>query len=808
MPGKLSHRMPPGRRLILALVAALLLIAAAVLTHAWIMQRTAAQSVALQAAEQGSRALSTYTSLLRSHSEDLAKALASQGITAQARSTFPGVESTEIVRVGRLGLADPAFDPHQLRNNIEMHLVGQVAAGATPGPEAYQSSGRWLLAMAVAIPGNETANGVLLVRANLATIEQSILPETGITAELSLWARAADGSFQPVGAERVHAPGHRLTRIATQIAPIHSGFSTQPGITDGIPFGILPVLLLIGAAGAALAGLILFCFRTMTRNLREDSLKLTELALRQRSATASVPTLHFEHLSDLGDALVKLRRELQTGAGRSRETGHSAQPAARDELQDALEITDPVVDAAGAGEPPPEIPARLFRDYDIRGLAVELTPALARAIGQAVGSEALDRGRSSVVVGTDGRHSSPALREHLVGGLLASGCDVIDIGTVATPMLYFACHHLQGMTGVMVTGSHNPADHNGFKIMIDGETLCGERIGLLRQRIIEKRFHSGQGSYTVSEIDSLYIKAVAEDVLVDAPHRVVVDCGNGAASVIAVDLFRELGCEVVPLFCELDGSFPNHHPDPCVPENLNDLIAKVRQHGAVAGIAFDGDADRIGIVSASGAIITADRLMMLFARDLLLRNPGAEVVFDVKCSRNLPAVIAGHGGRPIMCRSGHSWIKEKMKETGALLGGEFTGHICFRDRWFGFDDALYAAARLLEIMTAENSGIDELLAELPNDIATPEIHLAVGEEQKFALMETIAQGIRFDDAHLVRIDGVRAEFGDGWGLIRASNTTGALVCRFEASDKPALQRIQAAFRAELRRLLPDTDVTI
>jgi len=799
--------MAPARQLIAALVAALVLIAVAALTHAWTMQQRATQDAAQSAAEQGALAFSTYIRLLQTHTESLATTLATQGATTRAFSSFPGVESAEIIRVGRLGLADPAFDRGQLRNNIETHLVGQVVAGATPGPEAYSSDGRWLLGMAVAVPANEQTSSVLLLRVNLETAEGQILPASDRTAALALWARSGDGSFHAVGRARAADTTRGVTWVATQAPPIHAGFSADAGITDVLPLGILPVLFAIGVVGLALIALIQFCFGTMASNLQADSLKLTELALRQRSATASVPTLHFRQLADLGEALVKLRRELQTGAGRSREIDTPTLRTPGTDTEDALDIEDSAIESTAAGEAPLEVPARIFRDYDIRGLAVELTAPLARAIGQAIGSEALDCGRSSVVVGTDGRHSSPALREHLVGGLLASGVDVIDIGTVATPMLYFACHHLQSMSGVMVTGSHNPADHNGFKIMIDGETLCGERIERLRQRIGDKRFHSGQGSYTVNEIDALYIKAVADDVLVDTPHRIVVDCGNGAASVIAVDLFRELGCEVVPLYCELDGSFPNHHPDPCVPENLLDLIGQVRQHGAVAGIAFDGDADRIGVVSASGAIITADRLMMLFARDLLLRNPGADVVFDVKCSRNLPAVIVGHGGRPIMCRSGHSWIKQKMKETGALLGGEFTGHICFRDRWFGFDDALYAAARLLEIMTAENRDIDELLAELPNDVATPEIHLAVGEEHKFELMDTISKGICFDDAHLVRIDGVRAEFGDGWGLIRASNTTGTLICRFEASDSAALRRIQSAFRAELQRLLPATDVT-
>jgi phosphomannomutase/phosphoglucomutase len=374
-------------------------------------------------------------------------------------------------------------------------------------------------------------------------------------------------------------------------------------------------------------------------------------------------------------------------------------------------------------------------------------------------------------------------------------------------MLYFACHHLRTMSGVMITGSHNPADHNGFKVMIGGETLRGAGILRLRERIEHSLFLEGQGSYRVTAIDADYIKAVADDVLVDASHKVVIDCGNGAASVIAEDLFRELGCDVVPLFCELDSRFPNHHPDPAVPENLQALIATVAESGAALGIAFDGDADRIGVVSASGSIVTADRLMMLLVREVLASHPGADVVFDVKCSRDLAAVVRDNGGRPIMCRSGHSWIKEKMKESGALLGGEFTGHICFRDRWFGFDDALYCAARLLELLAAQNRTLDELLAELPRSVATPELRIEMPEEQKFVAMETISRGFALGDARLSRIDGVRAEFADGWGLVRASNTSAALICRFEGRDEATLARIQSAFLAEIRRLLPGTNVS-
>jgi len=796
MKGRLDRAGVPIAR---AIAAVSLLVLVAVIANGWILESLSAGDRHRATAAQASTALSAYGKLLSAHVQLLARDR--DAAVSTAGGSFPGLRSLQFVALGPLGIADPSFQSEALRNNIEIRLVGRAFNGEDTPVEGYRVDGHWTLIAAAAVNGG---GGVLLARAELDAVGASLLPQVSSGA-FSLWSAGVDDSFLPAF---IPAGGDRSARprylVATDIRPLYAGFEPASAVSLRMSAASLAIALAATVGALLLVLLVLRTFRALGKDLEADAAKLTDLALLQRGTTATLPALALRELDALGDALLQLRRDTPHAPHRPAATAAAraapGQPADAD-IPDALEIEEIPEEA------PLDVPVEIFRDYDIRGRAEQISPRLAHAIGRAIGSEALSRNRSSILVGVDGRESSPRLREELVKGLLATGVDVIDVGTVATPMLYFACHHLRTLSGVMVTGSHNPPDHNGFKVMIDGETLRGAGILRLRERIERSLLSDGQGSYRVTEIDADYVRAVADDVLVDSAHKVVIDCGNGAASVIAETLFGELGCEVVPLFCTLDGRFPNHHPDPSVPENLAQLVAEVAAHEAAVGIAFDGDADRIGVVSASGTIVTADRLMMLFSRELLSRHPGADVVFDVKCSRDLPAIVAQSGGRPVMCRSGHSWIKEKMKESGALLGGEFTGHICFRDRWFGFDDALYAAARLLEIMAAEGRSLDELLGELPHSVATPEIRIEMPEDRKFAAMETITAGLALENARLSRIDGVRAEFADGWGLVRASNTTAALILRFEARDEAALERIRSSFLAELRRLLPAANVS-
>ncbi|WP_150911344.1 phosphomannomutase/phosphoglucomutase [Marinobacter halotolerans] len=469
--------------------------------------------------------------------------------------------------------------------------------------------------------------------------------------------------------------------------------------------------------------------------------------------------------------------------------------------------SDSLDDAPGVEEvslPDVNVSETIFRAYDIRGIVGEtLTNEIVRTIGVAIGSEAIERGVKSICIGYDGRHSSPDLADALGTGIMSAGCDIIHIGAVPTPVLYFATHELGTGSGVMVTGSHNPANYNGLKIMLGGEALSGEAIQRLLQRIQTGDFVSGQGSQSSEDVRRAYLDRIVGDIAVAAPLKVVLDAGNGIAGELAPVLVEELGCEVVPLYCEVDGDFPNHHPDPGKPENLKDLIAAVQSEKADLGLAFDGDGDRIGVVTNTGKIIWPDRLMMLFARDVVSRNPGADVLFDVKCSRRLSGVISEAGGRPVMWKTGHSLMKAKMKETGALLAGEMSGHIFFGERWYGFDDGLYSAARLLEILGIEDRDSNEVFEEFPEDISTPELNVEVTEETKFKIMERLGQQGDFGDGSVSTIDGIRVEFSDGWGLCRASNTTPVLVLRFEAESDEALERIKSVFREQLNKAAPD-----
>ncbi|MDX1340989.1 MAG: phosphomannomutase/phosphoglucomutase [Reinekea sp.] len=440
----------------------------------------------------------------------------------------------------------------------------------------------------------------------------------------------------------------------------------------------------------------------------------------------------------------------------------------------------------------------IFRAYDIRGIAGQtLTNDTAMQIGLAIGSESYDRGEQTIIVARDGRLSSPELSQALIRGLAASGRDVIDIGVVPTPVCYFASEHLRVSSCVMVTGSHNPGNHNGFKIVIGGNTLAGDEIKGLFHRIENQNFLSGTGNTTTQDVSSAYLARVCDDVKAQRPLKIVIDCGNGVAGTLAPQLIKGIGCHVLPLFCDIDGNFPNHHPDPSDPRNLQDLTRTVVETRADLGLAFDGDGDRLGIVTNSGKIIYADRLLMLLAKQVLQTNQGGTVLFDVKSSRRLKDLIIGFGGKPVMWKTGHSFMKRKMRETGAVLAGEMSGHVFYKDRWYGFDDALYTAARLIEILASQNETIDTLFNELPQDLSTPELSITTSDERKFRVIEALQRNGQFSGGQVTDIDGVRVDFQDGWGLVRASNTSPKIVCRFEADNEASLRKIQNLFKQQL-----------
>ena len=457
-------------------------------------------------------------------------------------------------------------------------------------------------------------------------------------------------------------------------------------------------------------------------------------------------------------------------------------------------------------QPPHPLATEIFRAYDIRGIVDEqLSDAMLYHIGLAVGTQVKRNGEDSIAVGADGRLSSPRLSQALMAGLADTGCRVLNLGAVPTPVLYFGVKTLGTASGIMLTGSHNPSNYNGCKIVIGGHTLANDSIIALYDLIKLQDYELGIGAIEEHIIDQVYRDRIDSDVKLARPLKVVLDAGNGIAGDIAPKLFKQLGCDVIPLFCEVDGNFPNHHPDPGKPANLVDMQAAVAKHKADIGLAFDGDGDRVGVITETGQMIYPDKLLMLFAEDVISRNPRAEIIYDVKCTRLLEPFIQSKGGVPTMWKTGHSLIKSKMIETGALLAGEMSGHIFFKERWYGFDDGIYSAVRLCEILASTSESASAMFRRFPEDVSTPEINIQVTEEEKFDLV-TQLQSAHFPTGKVSTIDGIRVDYADGWGLVRASNTTPVLVLRFEGQNQAVLQRIKEEFQHHLYAV--DTKLTV
>lgn len=714
-------------------------------------------------------------------------------------------------------------------NYAALDMLHRVESGQTVAPEAYKVGQRWLVYSATALrAADNSIQGTLLLVVDLQRLLNGLPPMPADVGQLQL--------AQQFGNSPPQLLLQRGQAADTQAQPLNSGnpnwklnFTAGPSLVAPL---YSPVLL--GLAGLfALVGGLLAAFLAQSglqRRVTKDAQALGQFAQELAGQrTAKAPELSLPSLQAVAQVLARQpRRKAETPGASSPETPARPAPAAvavrtpaatETPLVDPLfqstdildiDILDEDQDLLGLEQTPamstpkaPQLPASIFRAYDIRGVVGDtLTTETAYWVGRAIGSESLARGEPCVSVGRDGRLSGPELVQHLIQGLLDCGCQVTDIGMVPTPVLYYAANVLEGKSGVMLTGSHNPPDYNGFKIVVAGETLANEQIQALRERIQNNDLASGVGSVQQVDILPRYFKQIRDDIALAKPLKVVVDCGNGVAGVIAPQLIEALGCTVIPLYCDVDGTFPNHHPDPGKPENLEDLIAKVKETGADLGLAFDGDGDRVGVVTNEGTIIYPDRLLMLFAKDVVSRNPGADIIFDVKCTRRLISLISGYGGRPVMWKTGHSLIKKKMKETGALLAGEMSGHIFFKERWYGFDDGIYSAARLLEIISLDKRDAERVFSAFPMDISTPEINITVTDEGKFALIEALQARGQWGEANLTTLDGVRVDYPKGWGLVRASNTTPVLVLRFEADSQDELERIKEVFRTQLKAVDP------
>ena len=781
-----------------------------------------ADRVAGAYATQQATNINARVSLMRQRLQSTAQSpLALSAIASRAREDielveqavldyFPDLLSLKIVPVGDMGTSEFEGGDQGLRNHIEVDLVRRTANGEKTLPEAFRFEERWLTTIAELVkhPRIEDRRAVLV-----ATVDNK-----AFSSEL----QALNSGTGKYALEQIHisSDGKTSTNIIAQAgsgnATDYQRFATIPDTNWRVAFtpsdeliGLLgsssgPIYLVLALCIAATLGGFAIVAIRMPNIIEDDVNRMISASDRKSELSLSIPEL-VTVARQLRRATLRALRQIDGGHGAPLpnmevETLESVEdaPSAAD-LDDVLEL-----DLVMEEEPEPvtvipsNFPAHIFRAYDIRGDAsTELTEELMAGLGLAIGTIAGEMGEQALLVGCDGRNSSPALKSALVRSLMESGRDVIDIGLVPTPALYFATRHLSCRSGLMITGSHNPKADNGLKIVLNQQTIHAGGIEEIRDKVIEGEFSKGNGRMIKEDVIPAYIDEVTQDIAIAVPLKIVIDAGNGATSDVAPELFEELGCEVIPMYCSVDGNFPNHSPDTSNEDNLRALCEAVEREEADFGVAFDGDGDRLAVVTSSGRIVRSDVLLMIFAQDVVSRNPGADVVFDVKCSRNLTQVITSNGGRPVLCKTGHAFMKEKMTETGALLGGEFSGHMFFGERWFGFDDGMYAAGRLAEIMSTQGDSLDDIINTFPATVNTPEIIIPVTEQNKQPIMDRIIRNTDFSSGKVNTMDGIRVDFSEGWGLVRASNTSSALTARFEATSAEALEMIMSEFREQI-----------
>lgn len=680
-------------------------------------------------------------------------------------SYFSDVQSVRIFTRQRSELTTPSEKP---LSYIEMHMLNLTERNRPPSPDVISVDRKRLLLLGATIKSsvNGAAQGSLLITIPTRKLFAIVAthPQSGKT-----YLQHRDGAQVTL----IHAFGDSDTDVSASArvgsSNWHIHFTASSSLNDKMDENTLQLILICSVAALILVTLCVALGRKYKPASRRKKF---------RQKTAINDDIHDLKLADEDKDVLGLA-DSENGSG--------------------VPIK---IDSDRASELADSLPSNIFRAYDIRGLAgSEISDELTLQIGQAIGTEALAANETSIFVARDGRNTSSDLNDQLVRGILSTGCHVINLGAAPSPLLYFAISTSEECnSGVVITASHNPAEFNGFKVVINGQTLSGERILKLKSRIIQGDVVTGDGTEQARCIEDEYIERIFSDVALANDVNIVVDAGNGITGSIAPRLLQELGCEVTPLYCDIDGDFPNHDPDPSVAANLQDLLATVKSSEADLGVAFDGDGDRLIIVTPAGKIISPDQLLMLFAKDIVSRHPGADVIFDVKCTRELNNLVRNYGGRPIMWKTGHSHMKAKMQETGAVLGGELSGHIFIKDRWYGFDDGMYACARLLEIMTLRDQDIDTLFDSFPVLPATPELKIEVPEEQKFAIIERLMSQGSFLEGKRTTLDGLRVDFAKGWGLVRASNTSAALTLRFEAESETVLTSIQQLFKRELLKV--------
>ncbi|GAB7530591.1 phosphomannomutase/phosphoglucomutase [Pseudomonas sp. 3A(2025)] len=793
--------------------------------QAWGNSQAAAINLALRQIDADTRAAASNPALAQ-----LVQGNDPQALKA-AQEPFRYWDGVVGARISPKGLADTDSQGPVPVSFSTLDMLNKAIQGQAPAPEARKIDERWVIYSAAALrsDASQPASGTLLLAFDVQRLLSAMPAIPDDAGRVVLSQQFGDGPAQ-VFVQRGNDSGATPVKFSIGYPGWQLTFTPGAALQSSPPWLLLGLAVLL-----ALGGIVLGLYlneRALQRRISADARQLDQL-LQELSGGKTVKPfgLSLPALQGLAQALARfsLRGPAHAGAHSAASSVAVAPPLPptvpdlelRDPLFQDTDILDidllddnqnflrselsPTMNSPASVAP--QLPDTIFRAYDIRGVVGDTLHAeTAYWIGRAIGAQSLAENEPNVSVGRDGRLSGPELSQQLIQGLVDSGCHVSDVGLVPTPALYYAANVLAGKTGVMLTGSHNPKDYNGFKIVIAGDTLANEQIQALLQRIRSNDLPTGPGSVTPVEILGSYADYIKNDIALARKLKVVVDCGNGAAGVIAPQLIEALGCEVISLFAEVDGNFPNHHPDPGKLENLQDLIAKVKETGADLGLAFDGDGDRVGVVTNEGNVVYPDRLLMLFALDVLERNPGADIIFDVKCTRRLTPLISEHGGRPVMWKTGHSLIKKQMKKSGALLAGEMSGHIFFKERWFGFDDGIYSAARLLEILSQKSENAEDLFASFPEDVSTPEINIKVTDVTKFSIIEALEKDAQWGDAKLTSIDGVRVDYPQGWGLVRASNTTPVLVLRFEAETEAELQRIQSVFHTELKKVAPDLEL--
>ena len=746
---------------------------------------------------------------------------------------FPELMSLKIITIGEMGTAQIEGGDSGLRNHIEMDMVRRASREEKTQPESYKFENRWITSMTALIkhPRIDDRKAVVIATLDNDLLSRQLKFLDGATGKFALEQKitSASGTVQSqTVALSGSGAGEEFKRQAeVPGTPWSVSFTPSRALLDSVGIQPWPLLAVFAASFFALLFAIGLIVVRFPRKLDVEVNRAISAAERKTPLELSVPELVVIAKQLRRATLRAMRRdaatepdtlpvaEVEENFNEERETSDFTNPMFQsgsilDEDNEALDLDLDADDAlpGTAARADSDLPDHIFRAYDIRGNAeTELTDALVMQIGRAIGTIAGEMDEQTLVVGCDGRTSSPRIKSALIRALMDSGRDVIDVDMIPTPLLYFATRHLSCNSGVMVTGSHNPAGDNGLKIVLDQKTIAAGGIQKIRERILDEDFSKGNGRMIREDIVPPYMEEVLHDIAIAVPLKIVIDAGNGATGRVAPQLFEDLGCEVVPLYCEVDGSFPNHPPDTSNEDNLADLARTVQEQGADFGVAFDGDGDRLAVVTSSGRIVRSDVLLMIYAQDVVSRNPGADVVFDVKCSRHLGALVSRHGGRPILWKTGHAFMKEKMAETGALLGGEFSGHMFFGERWYGFDDGMYAAARLAEILSTHGESLDQSLAAFPDSVNTPEILIPVPEEKKFALIEKLIAVADFSPGKVNTMDGIRADYANGWGLVRASNTTPALTARFEADTAEALEAIQSVFRAQIALAMPDLEIT-